>query len=94
MPKFPCNFLNLILLNFQPQKYSKLNNSYLGADVYIFYFYFYFFIYFFLPQFCSVTKLAIILFFFLILLCDKTGDHTQEDLAKFGYRPDMKVEFF
>jgi hypothetical protein len=25
---------------------------------------------------------------------NKTGDHPQEDLAKFGYRPDMKVEFF
>jgi hypothetical protein len=28
------------------------------------------------------------------LLCDITGVHPQEDLAKFGYRPDMKVEFF
>jgi hypothetical protein len=46
------------------------------------------------PQFCNVTKLAIILFFFLILLCDKTGDHPQEDLAKFGYIPDMKVKMF
>jgi hypothetical protein len=27
-------------------------------------------------------------------LCGKTDNHPQEDLAKFGHRPDMKVENF
>ncbi len=34
----------------------------------------------------------LILFFSSILRCSQTGNHPQEDLAKFGYRPDMKVE--
>jgi hypothetical protein len=33
-------------------------------------------------------------FFPLVFLCSPTGDHSQEDLAKFGNRPDMKVENF
>ncbi len=33
-------------------------------------------------------------FFFSILWCRQTGDHPQEDLAKFGYIPNMKVENF
>jgi hypothetical protein len=28
------------------------------------------------------------------LWCCQTGDHPQEDLAKFGYIPNMKVENF
>jgi len=27
-----------------------------------------------------------------LLWCSQTGDHPQEDLAKFGYRPDVEVE--
>jgi len=30
--------------------------------------------------------------FFSILWCSQTGDHPQEDSAKFGYRPGMKVK--
>ncbi len=34
-------------------------------------------------------------FFFLpILWCSQAGDHLQEDLAKFGHRPDMKIKKF
>jgi hypothetical protein len=29
-----------------------------------------------------------------VFLCSPTGDHSQKDLAKFGNRPDMKVEIF
>ncbi len=29
---------------------------------------------------------------FSILLCSQTGNHPQEDLAKYGYRLDMKVD--
>jgi hypothetical protein len=29
--------------------------------------------------------------FFPILWCSQTGYHAQEDLAKFGHRPNMKV---
>jgi hypothetical protein len=32
--------------------------------------------------------------FFPILWCSQTGYHPQEDLAKFGHRPNMKVELF
>ncbi len=32
--------------------------------------------------------------FFSILWCSQTGDYSQEDLAKFGYRPDVKVSIF
>jgi len=31
-------------------------------------------------------------FLFSILWCCQTGDHPQEDLAKFGYRSGMKVK--
>jgi len=30
----------------------------------------------------------------LVLLCSQIGDHLQEDLVKFGYRPSMKVRIF
>jgi hypothetical protein len=33
-------------------------------------------------------------FFSSILWCCQTGNHPQEDLAKFGYIPNMKVEKF
>jgi len=32
--------------------------------------------------------------FLQFLLCRQTGDHPQEDLAKFGYRSDAKVRNF
>jgi hypothetical protein len=40
---------------------------------------------------CLLTS---IFFFPLVFLCSPTGDHSQEDLTKFGNRPDMKVENF
>jgi hypothetical protein len=43
-------------------------------------------------------KLACLQAFFFFppsfFLCSPTGDHSQEDLAKFGNRPEMKVENF
>jgi hypothetical protein len=33
-------------------------------------------------------------FSFSIFGCSQTGDHVQKDLAKSGYRPDMKVKRF
>jgi len=90
----------LILLDFQSQKIQNSINLTWGqvcvcVCIYIDFKFFKFLKFkIFFPQFCNITKLAIILFFFPILLCDKTGDHPQEDLAKFGYRPDMKVEIF
>jgi hypothetical protein len=32
-------------------------------------------------------------FFFLNLCCSQSGDDPQEDLAKFGYKLNMKVKF-
>jgi len=34
------------------------------------------------------------LFFLPILQCNKIGDLLQEDLTKFGYTQDMKIEIF
>jgi hypothetical protein len=33
-------------------------------------------------------------FFPQFLGCGQTGDHSQEDLDKFGYRPGMKLKTF
>jgi hypothetical protein len=33
-------------------------------------------------------------FFFNFVICSQTGDHSQEDLTKYAYRPDMNVGKF
>jgi hypothetical protein len=40
------------------------------------------------------TKAALSYFFFLDPASGCTGDHPQEELAKFGYRSERKVEQF
>jgi len=32
--------------------------------------------------------------FFIFFGCNQTGDYPQEDLPNFGYRPDIKGNFF
>ncbi len=46
------------------------------------------------PNIQEIHSLLSGVFFPQILLYIQTGDDPQEDLAKFGYGPDMKVIFF
>jgi hypothetical protein len=48
----------------------------------------------FVTNYQTFYYVQISVFFSPILWCCHNGDHPQGDLATFGYRPAMKVEFF